>query len=85
MKLKDEQGNEWDFFLLQDGDEQGVLGYLSKKKPNPMPELEKGDWCMSTLQGMNVWIDSPMGREEREAGRIIEIRKANGTVWRMDR
>lgn len=88
MKLKDEQGNEYEFKneleLRQAGVTTYMLGVINGYLApiNPMPELEVGDWFQSNSMGINVWINSPMGIAELELGRITEIRKANGVTWR---
>lgn len=82
MKLKDEQGNQWDFSLVQHKDEQAVVGYLSKVKPNPMPEPEEGDWYHVDSKNVVVWRNDTIDCLNRTNGIITEIRKADGTVWR---
>lgn len=49
------------------------------KEINPMPELEIGDWYKTEMEFLCVWRNDS---QYVEKGLILEIRKANGTVWR---
>lgn len=88
MKLRDEKGNEWEFDV-QVGNCDRKYGILIKKESNPMPELEVGDWYIlgSPSEGYRPlrWRGDCFDREWESLGRIVEIRKKDGTVWRRDR
>lgn len=81
MKLKDEQGNEWEF-SVEVGNWERKYGTLIKLEPNPMPDLEDGDWYMIKYpyQDFHIMRKGNIYQSDN----IIEIRKSNGTVWRRD-
>ena len=81
MKLKDEQGNEFEF-REQGGTTIARFGYLCPS--NPMPKLEVGDWYQLS-NGSLFKYEADAGDIELLRTRVIqEIRKANGTVWKKD-
>ena len=79
MKLKDEKGNEFEF-RGKGGTTIARFGYLCPS--NPMPALEKGDWYLTNQGCALSWLDDHVDIKNRNNGHIIEIRKADGTVWR---
>ena len=52
---------------------------LTPPAPAPMPPIEPGDWVKFDGDWTGPW--EARGPSENVPGRVVEIRKANGTVW----
>jgi len=76
----------WGFYNageVQPGDM--LIGFRKLPDPNPMPELEVGDWythkCITCICR---WDEHRIDKERLNDGGILEIRKPNGQVWKRE-